>query len=43
VAGADGAAGGVFHRTALNVLTVLASVTELGRLFQIFTMRTEKK
>ena len=28
---------------ALNALTVQASTTELGKLFQIFTMRAEKK
>jgi len=27
---------------ALNALTVQASTTELGKLFQIFTMRAEK-
>ena len=29
-------------KRALNALTVQASTTELGKLFQIFTMRTEK-
>ena len=29
-------------KRALNALTVLASTTELGKLFQIFTMRAEK-
>jgi len=28
---------------ALNALTVQASTTELGKLFQIFTRRAEKK
>jgi len=28
---------------ALHALTVQASTTELGKLFQIFTMRSEKK
>ena len=30
-------------KRALNALTVQASTTELGKLFQIFTMRAEKK
>ena len=29
-------------KRALNTLTVQASTTELGKLFQIFTMRAEK-
>ena len=29
-------------KPALNALTVQASTTELGKLFQIFTMRAEK-
>ena len=29
-------------KRALNALTVQASTTELGKLFQIFTMRAEK-
>ena len=29
-------------KRALNALTVQASTTELGKLFQIFTMRVEK-
>jgi len=32
-----------FSKPALNALTVQASTTELGKLFQIFTMRAEKK
>ena len=30
-------------KRAFNALTVQASTTELGKLFQIFTMRAEKK
>ena len=32
----------MLSKRALNALTVQASTTELGKLFQIFTMRTEK-
>jgi len=32
----------LIYKRALNALTVQASTTELGKLFQTFTMRAEK-